>query len=207
MMVRLSNPLAGSQGKMLNYWTQIWDPALMDVKWDNQEANNNRNICQREHQSRALHLAWDNKMYPSLLTVKDWLTILCFLRAHEYIPTQRASSSLTAVHEASAGLTALVWLNIDTHTQTHTPSQHREHRGGDNALLRTWKAKKQNVVFASWASTVTNWKRPLSFLFVPLYRPCLWCGPESPNWVLWLKVALCTERLLQICVALSELQH
>lgn len=31
---------------------------------------------------------------------------------------KRASSGFTAVHEASAGLTGLLWLRIDTHTHT-----------------------------------------------------------------------------------------
>lgn len=49
-------PLVGSRGKMVNYWMQKCDPALMDAEWDNEEANSNRNIRQREQQRRALYL-------------------------------------------------------------------------------------------------------------------------------------------------------
>lgn len=52
-------PLAESLGKMVNYWMQKREPALMDVEWDNQEANDNRKICQTEQQWKALYLAVD----------------------------------------------------------------------------------------------------------------------------------------------------
>lgn len=61
MLIVWAIPLAESQGKMVNYWMQKCEPALMDVEWDNQEANNNRNICQTEQQWKALYLAEDNQ--------------------------------------------------------------------------------------------------------------------------------------------------
>lgn len=162
-------PLAATQGKMVNYWMQKCDPALMDAEWDNQEANDERNICRTERRWRALYLALDiqnasiNRTIPGPALTR-WLTMLCSFRVHECIPTQRASSRLTAVHEASAGLAALVWLHIDTHT--HTDTQIRSSRDG---ALR--------VHGTIWVSTLTKWKespvRPVC-CFVP-------CGPDSPK--------------------------
>lgn len=70
---------------------------------------------------------------------------LCSFRAHQCAPTQRASSSLTAVHEASAGLTALVWLHFDSHThsdgvRTGSLKSETEHSGytGQGRQNKTW---------------------------------------------------------------------
>lgn len=74
--------LAGSQGETVNYWMQKCDPLLMDVEWDNQEANDDRNICQR-----ALYLALDIQNASITSTIPGpflthWLPILCSCRAH-----------------------------------------------------------------------------------------------------------------------------
>lgn len=144
-------PWVGVRGKAVNYWMQKCDPALMDVEWDNQEANDDRNICEREQRWRALYLALDIQnasITPNYTRafLMHWLTILCSCRAHECIPTQRASSGLTAVHEVSAELAVLVWLHIDAHTHKYT--QDRELKEWDSALRvhGTWKATKQYVV-------------------------------------------------------------
>lgn len=189
-------PLAGSQGKMVNYWMQKCDPALMDVEWDNQEANDDRNICQREQQWRALYLALDiqnasitpNYTRPFLM---HCLTNLCSLRVHESIPTQRASSRLTAVHEASAGHAAPVWLHIDTHRHTNTVStgsskSKAEHTGN-------MEHGRQNNVCPHWPNErdpCPSCLSQIALLLVVMWPRFHKLGGVSKS------STLCTERLL-----------
>lgn len=107
-------PVAGSQERLVNYWMQKCDPTLMGVEWDNQEANDDWKFVRAALKSfvfsfRCLTCIHYLKLYWGLFM--HWLTILYSFRVHECIQTQRACSRLTAVHEASAGLTALVWLH------------------------------------------------------------------------------------------------
>lgn len=129
-----------------------------------------------------------------------------------WIPTQRASSRLTAVHEASAGLTALVWLHVDTQTHTHTYSQHRELKEQGSALgMHQTREAKQYLVLDRRVSTLTKWKRSLSVLFVPLYCSLLWCVPDSPKLGAVAKSSTLYREAtqLKVCVVLSalDLQH
>lgn len=118
-----------------------------------------------------MHFGRLNPTKPTPFLCSD---LLCAFRLHECIPTQRASSQLTAVHEASAGLTALVWRHFDTHTHTHKlkNSQHRHvKKKPDSALriYRKWKAKHA-MVLDHW---VPKWKRTSSIPLVALrIVPC-----------------------------------
>lgn len=165
----------------------------MDVEWDNQEANNNRNICRgQQQQSGALCLALDIQTHPLLSNcTSHCLQILCCYRAHECSPTQRASSRLTAVHEASTGLTALDW------QQSEPPYIHKcAHTHTDRApwVHGAPKAKTRRGLRLLDLHTYQMKESPVRPACHTLYCSCLWCAPDSPHWVLWLKVALCTQR-------------
>ena len=68
-------PLAGIEGKMVNYWRLKCGLTLMDVEQDCQEAHNDRNICQGEQQWWTLELQ-TSKMHPLL-----WIISVSFLHS------------------------------------------------------------------------------------------------------------------------------
>lgn len=187
-------PWHGVGGKMVNYWMQKCDPALMDVEWDNQEANDDRNICvcvrERESSSEVL-CTWPRTSKKHPLPPPKLYQLLSYALTSNVVLLQGAwkhpdTKGLFSTHSCARGFSwtgcprlAAYW---HTHAQTHTNTVSRELDKRDGALRvhRACRAKRYWVINHR-LSTRTKWKRPLSALLVTLcvVRPAVW--PRFPK--------------------------